>query len=289
MKNPKQCISLTLLLISLLCSNTLAAISPATSPIQSPTSAPTKPLIPTLPQSPNDSNTPETSSTNIAQILKQANSFNIFLRLMKTTQLINQLNSQLLTIKSGGLTILAPEDSAFSELKPGFLNTLSNEQKLELLQFHVVPDFVSSSNFDTLTNPVRTLAGNKPGKVELNVISYGGNVNISTGHVNTTISGIIYSDKHLAIYKVGKVLIPSEFFPAKKIVAEVPALAPAPAAIEDAKAPKADKEKPVSSDDSSSSQVVPTVTSGAMTIDMSGTLVALVGIVFVGGFYNKNY
>jgi len=208
---------------------------------------------------------------------------------MKTTQLINQLNSQLLTIKSGGLTILAPDDSAFSELKPGFLNTLSNEKKLELLQFHVISDFVSSSNFDTLTNPVRTLAGNKPGKVELNVISYGGNVNISTGSVNTTINGIIYTDKHLAIYKVGKVLIPSEFFPAKKIVAEVPALAPAPVIV-DAKAPKPEKEKPSSSEDSTTSQVVPAVTSGAMRIDMSATWVALVvGIVFVGGFYHKNY
>jgi len=293
MMTNKKCISLTLLVISLFCSNTLAALSPATSPIQSPPtqpiSSPTKPLVPTFP--PNDNTTPETptTTTDIVQILKQANSFNIFLRLMKTTQLINQLNSQLLTIKSGGLTILAPDDSAFSELKPGFLNTLSNEKKLELLQFHVISDFVSSSNFDTLTNPVRTLAGNKPGKVELNVISYGGNVNISTGSVNTTINGIIYTDKHLAIYKVGKVLIPSEFFPAKKIVAEVPALAPAPVIV-DAKAPKPEKEKPSSSEDSTTSQVVPAVTSGAMRIDMSATWVALVvGIVFVGGFYHKNY
>jgi len=78
---------------------------------------------------------------------------------MKTTQSINQLNSQLLTIKSGGLTILAPDDSAFSGLKAGFLNSLSDGQKLELLQFHVISDYVSSSKFDTLTNHVRTLAG----------------------------------------------------------------------------------------------------------------------------------
>ncbi|XP_058773965.1 fasciclin-like arabinogalactan protein 12 [Vicia villosa] len=286
MKIQKQyllCISLTLLV-----SLTLSSLSPATSPsqtqTQTPTSSPTNPLIPTLPQPPpNDNNTPETSTTDIVQILKQANSFNIFIRLMKTTQLINQLNSQLLTIKSGGLTILAPEDSAFSELKPGFLNTLSNGQKLELLQFHVVPDFVSTSNFDTLTNPVRTLAGNKPGKVELNVITYNGNVNISTGEVNTTVSGVIYTDKHLAIYRIGKVLIPSEFFPKKKAVV-APALAPAPV-IDEAKAPKAEKEKPVSSDDSSS-QVVPTLTSGGMRIDMCGSWVVLVVGIVLGGFYN---
>ncbi|KAG2397604.1 Fasciclin-like arabinogalactan protein [Vigna angularis] len=85
---------------------------------------------------------------------------------MKTTQLINQLNAQLLTTKSGGITILAPDDSSFSQLKAGFLNSLSDDQKLELLQFHVLSDYVSSFNFDTLTHPVRTLAGVKPGKVE---------------------------------------------------------------------------------------------------------------------------
>jgi hypothetical protein len=160
---------------------------------------------------------------------------------MKTTQLINQLNSQLLTIKSGGLTILAPDDSAFSQLKAGFLNSLSDGQKLELLQFHVISDYVSSSNFDTLTNPVRTLAGAKPGKVELNVISYGGSVNISTGEVNTTINGIIYTDKHLAIYKVGKVLLPTEFFSVAKAPGKAPSLAPEPST-GTAKAPKTDKD-----------------------------------------------
>ncbi|WVZ01922.1 hypothetical protein V8G54_022728 [Vigna mungo] len=72
------------------------------------------------------------------------------------------------------------DDSSFSQLKPGFLNSLSDGQKLELLQFHVLSEYVSSSNFDTLTNTVRTLAGAKPGKVQLNVISYRGSVNIST-------------------------------------------------------------------------------------------------------------
>ncbi|XP_027342160.1 fasciclin-like arabinogalactan protein 12 [Abrus precatorius] len=292
MKQPLLPISLSLLL-SLLYSTTLALAtqSPSIAPVQHiptpPAASPTTtaPLVPTLPQSPSD-NTPDTGGTNdIVGILRRANSFNVFIRLMKTTQLVNQLNSQLITIKSGGLTILAPEDSAFSELKPGFLNSLSDGKKLELLQFHVLPDYVSSSNFDTLTNPVRTLAGNKHGKVELNVISYGGSVNISTGQVNTTITGIIYTDKHLAIYKVGKVLVPSEFFPTKTIAA-APTLAPAPAT-DAAMAPKSDKQKPSSSEDSSeTSQVVPTETSGAMRrISFCGTLVSLVlGVVFVAVF-----
>lgn len=246
------------ILVSLLYSTTttLSQLSPANAPIQPTLPAPTqpaaspKPLVPSLPESPTDS-TPDTAGTvDIVGILRKAKSFNVLIRLMKTTQLINQLNSQLLTTKTGGLTILAPDDSAFSELKAGFLNSLSDGQKLELLQFHVISDYVSSSNFDILTNPVRTLAGAKPGKVELNVVSYGGSVNISTGEVNTTINGIIYTDKHLAIYKVGKVLLPMDFFSVAKAPTKGPALAPEPSTAT-AKAPKRDKD--ISSD---SSQVV---------------------------------
>jgi len=246
------------IIVSLLFSTTttLSQLSPATAPIQPTLPAPTtpaaapKPLVPSLPESPSDS-TPDTAGTvDIVGILRKAKAYNVFIRLMKTTQLINQLNSQLLATKTGGLTILAPDDSAFSGLKAGFLNSLSDGQKLELLQFHVISDYVSSSNFDTLTNPVRTLAGDKPGKVELNVVSYGGSVNISTGEVNTTINGIIYTDKRLAIYKVGKVLLPMDFFSVGKAPGKAPSLAPEPST-DTAKAPKPDKD--TSSD---SSQVI---------------------------------
>ncbi|KAL9296732.1 hypothetical protein ACSQ67_022628 [Phaseolus vulgaris] len=277
----KQCVlsfSLALLLSFLNSTTTLAQLSPASAPLKPvqptptpPAEAPKQPLVPSLPQSPSDS-TPDTAAVDIVGILRQAKSFNILIRLMKTTQLINQLNAQLLTTKSGGITILAPDDSSFSELKAGFLNSLSDGQKLELLQFHVLSDYVSSSNFDTLTNPVRTLAGAKPGKVELNVISYGGSVNISTGEVNTTITGIVYTDKHLAIYKVGKVLLPLDFFTVAKSPAKAPSLAPQPST-DATKAPKADKDDSSSSD---SSHVNPTEqNSGTDKINMYGKLVSL--------------
>ncbi|XP_057449015.1 fasciclin-like arabinogalactan protein 12 [Lotus japonicus] len=278
MVKKQSLLSLSLaLLVSLLYSTTiLAQLSPASAPVQTapttPASAP-KALVPSLPDSPSDSTTPDTAAVDIVGILRRAKSFSVLIRLMKTTQLINQLNSQLLATKTGGLTILAPDDSAFSELKAGFLNSLSDGQKLELLQFHVISDYVSSSNFDTLTNPVRTLAGARPGKVELNVISYGSSVNISTGEVNTTITGIIYTDKHLAIYKVGKVLLPMDFFAVAKAPAKAPSLAPEPSV----EAPKADKEKPSSEDSSDSSQISSTsVKSSTEKIIAYGKWVSLV-------------
>ncbi|KAJ1379716.1 FAS1 domain superfamily [Sesbania bispinosa] len=92
--------------------------------------------------------------------------------------------------------------------------------------------FVSSSNFDSLTNPVRTLAGDNPGRLELNVTAFGNSVNITTGMVNATLTGVVYSDKQLAIYHVDKVLLPLDLFKPKP---------PAPAPSLEI-APKADKD-----------------------------------------------
>lgn len=120
--------SLATLLVPLLYSTTtLAQLTQPAAP--TPPAAAPKPLVPSLPQSPtSDAATPDTvAAVDIIGILRKANkSFNVLIRLMKTTQLINQLNLQLLTTKSGGLTILAPEDTAFSGLKAGLLNSLSD-------------------------------------------------------------------------------------------------------------------------------------------------------------------
>ncbi|KAK4286461.1 hypothetical protein QN277_003015 [Acacia crassicarpa] len=226
---------LLFLLISSFYSTTTLAQAPAASP-KSP--AKPSPSVPSLPQSPS-SDSSDSSSDDIIRILRKAKSFSVLIRLLKTTQLINQINSELITTKSGGLTIFAPADSAFSQLKAGFLNSLDDNQKIELLQFHVLPNYVSSSNFDSLTNPVRTLAGDNPTRLQFNVTAYGNSVNISTGVTNTTVTGVVYSDKQLAIYQVDKVLLPLDFFQPKPP-------APAPAIAE---APKADKDASSSGDD----------------------------------------
>jgi len=159
---------------------------------------------------------------------------------------MNNINSQLITAKSGGITILAPDDSAFSNLKAGFLNSLNEGQKIELVQFHILPEFVSSSNFDSLSNPVQTVAGKDPVRLPLNVNALGNSVNISTGVVNATILGVVYSDNKLGIYHVDKVLLPLDFFATNK----APALAPTTLA----KAPKAAKENSSEDDQDETNQ-----------------------------------
>nr|VDD20483.1 unnamed protein product [Brassica oleracea] len=84
------------------------------------------------------------------------------------------------------ITIFAPSDSSFSSLKAGTLNTLTDEQQVELVQFHVIPSYVSSSNFQTISNPLRTQAGDSAeGHFPLNITTSGNTVNITSGVTNT--------------------------------------------------------------------------------------------------------
>nr|KYP68513.1 Fasciclin-like arabinogalactan protein 11 [Cajanus cajan] len=203
--------SLSLLLLLSSHSTTTLAQSPASAPAASATAVATP------------APTPSSAPTDIIRILKKAGGFTTLIRLLQTTQVSNQINSQLLT-SNGGLTLFAPNDNAFSSLKPGFLNSLNDQQKNELIQFHLLPQYVSTSNFDTLSNPVRTQAGENPDRLALNITSSGGNqVNMTTGIVNVTLGGTVYTDHQLAVYQVDKVLLPRDFF-----VAKPPAPAPAP-------------------------------------------------------------
>ncbi|CAB4282813.1 unnamed protein product [Prunus armeniaca] len=199
--------------------------------------APAAPAItgPAVPAPPADAPAPA-GPTNITKILEKAGGFNVFIRLLKSTQVDNQLYSQLNNSNSQ-LTVLAPTDSAFSKLSTGSLNSLSDEQKVQLLQFHLIPDFLTIQNFQTLSNPVRTQAGDGF-EYPLNITTSGRAVNISTGLVNTSISGTVYSDSQIAIYQLDSVLQPYGVFAPKH---HPPSPAPAPVQ---------EKPKASSSDDS---------------------------------------
>ncbi|XP_058773971.1 fasciclin-like arabinogalactan protein 11 [Vicia villosa] len=266
--------SLFLLMLSSLYSPNTAATGPVASPKHAPapkatSPASSKPLVPTLPDSPDTS---DSTPDDITKILKKAKTFNILTRLLKTTEIMSSINSQLITGKSGGLTILAPDDSAFSQLKAGFLNSLNENKKIELLQFHILPQFVDSNNFDSLSNPVETVAGKDPLKRPLNFESLGNSVNISTGVVNATVTGVVYQDNKLAIYRLDKVLLPLDFFGTK-----APASAPVAA-----KAPKAGKGKSSSAEDEDETTTQDQKSSGAVSlIGIEGTMLKAIGAAFV--------
>ncbi|CAI8592477.1 unnamed protein product [Vicia faba] len=266
--------SIFVLIFSSLYSPNTAATGPVASPKHAPApkaASPTssKPLVPTLPDSPDTS---DSTPDDITKIFRKAKTFTILTRLLKTTEIMNSINSQLITGKSGGLTILAPDDSAFSQLKPGFLNSLNENKKIELLQFHILPQFVDSNNFDSLSNPVETVAGKDPLERPLNFESLGNSVNISTGVVNATVTGVVYQDNKLAIYRLDKVLLPLDFFGTK-----APASTPVAA-----KAPKAGKGKSSSAEDEDETTTQEQKSSGAVSLTgIEGTTLKAIGAAFV--------
>jgi len=124
--------SFSIFLLFLHCPNTFAQ-SPAAAPAQAPAVVASPPAAtPTQAAAPH-------GITNVTKILEKAGHFTIFIRLLRSTQDENRLFSAL-NDSSTGLTIFAPTDSAFSELKSGTLNTLSDGDKSQLVKFHVVPN-----------------------------------------------------------------------------------------------------------------------------------------------------
>ncbi|KAK9755646.1 hypothetical protein RND81_01G040700 [Saponaria officinalis] len=209
--------------------------------------------------------------TNVTAILAKAGQFTMFIRLLDTTQEASQIDTQL-NNSNNGLTIFAPPDNAFSSLKSGMLNSLTDQQKVQLVQFHVLPTFISLSQFQTATNPLRTQAGDSgAGEFPLNVTSSGNQVNVTTGVVNTTVSNSIYSDGQLAVYQVDQVLLPSAFF-------QTPAPAPAPVTAKPKKGAKSadtsDDDSDNTGDSSDASELIQLVFSRVM-----------IGVSFVATFY----
>ncbi|KAI0512070.1 hypothetical protein KFK09_012705 [Dendrobium nobile] len=149
---------------------------------------------------------------NVTAVLEKGGQFRTLIRLLQSTQLDERIRGQL-NNSNAGLTLFAPSDNAFSSLSPGTLNTLTNQQQVTLLQYHIIPTLITLSQFQTVSNPLSTQAGDSsPGQYPLNVTTAGNQVNISTGLVNTTISGTVYSDNQLAVYQVDKVLLPLGIF-----------------------------------------------------------------------------
>ncbi|XP_062206463.1 fasciclin-like arabinogalactan protein 11 [Phragmites australis] len=151
---------------------------------------------------------------NVTAILEKGGQYTTFIRLMKSTQQDTQLNSQLNNSFNGnGYTVFAPTDNAFNNLKPGTLNSLTQQQQVSLVQGHVLPQFYTFDSFETASNPIRTQASGRDGPYTLNITANSNNqLNVSTGVVEVTVNNALSAVKPLAVYSVDKVLLPLELF-----------------------------------------------------------------------------
>ncbi|GMJ02330.1 ARABIDOPSIS FASCICLIN-LIKE ARABINOGALACTAN-PROTEIN 11, FASCICLIN-like arabinogalactan-protein 11 [Hibiscus trionum] len=203
----KQNLSLlfTLFFFHLHCSTT-SALAPEPAPAPEPTPTPPGP-------------------SDVTKILGKARQYTIFIRLLKSTKVSDRLLGEL-NDTVDGKSIFAPTDKAFSSLKSGALHSLNDEQRVELVLYHVVPIYVPLSQFLTVSNPMRTEAGDSgDGKFPLNVSTVGKTVTLITGLTKTNVAGTIYTDGQLAVYRVDQVLQPLQIFGSNS---SAPAPAPAP-------------------------------------------------------------
>ncbi|KAK9279157.1 hypothetical protein L1049_012834 [Liquidambar formosana] len=279
--------SFTLLPLFLFHSTTTLAQSPAQAPAiptpTIPTPAIPPPILPQPPAQPPTTTIPivpsppalapaPASSTDIIKILKKVGHFTLLIRLMKNTQVADQINNQLST-SSQGLTVFAPTDNAFSSLRSGTLNSLTSIQQVQLLQFHILPAFLSTTQFQTASNPLRTQAGGTGNyDFPLNVTTANNIVNVTSGLVNATVTRTVYSDNQLAIYEVDKVLLPMGLFGPKP-----PASAPAPAPEQESTKSKPKKKSPVSA------VPITTDSSGAVSFTRHGMVVSI-GVAVIAAF-----
>ncbi|KAA0059126.1 fasciclin-like arabinogalactan protein 6 [Cucumis melo var. makuwa] len=174
--------------------------------------------------------------------------FSTFIRLLNQSRLIIQLDNQLNNSQGEGLTILAPTDNGFNALESGALNSLDDQQKSQLLLYHVLPKFYTLTELQTISNPVRTQAGdwglNFTGQANSN------QVNVSTGVVTVPINNKLREQSPLSVFVVDKVLLPEALF--GNHTAAPPPKAPAPGAdkapVDGETPPKSDAAKPPAND-----------------------------------------
>ncbi|KAJ4729718.1 Fasciclin-like arabinogalactan protein [Melia azedarach] len=188
---------------------------------------------------------------NLTGILDKNGQYTTFIKLLVSTQVATQIQNQI-NSSTEGMTIFAPTDNAFNNLKAGQLNSLGNQQQVQLVLYHITPKFYKLNDLLLVSNPVRTQAAGQEGGVwGLNFTGQGNQVNVSSGVVETQINNALRQDFPLAVYQVDKVLLPNELFGAKS-----PSAAPAPTVkkpSEDSNTTLSSAKEPSTADDSSSS------------------------------------
>ncbi|KAK7335469.1 hypothetical protein VNO80_27322 [Phaseolus coccineus] len=164
---------------------------------------------------------PSSGAVDLVAILQKGGQYTTLIRLLNDSQQLTQIQSQLKS-NSQGFTLFAPTDNAFQNLKSGALNHLSDEQKVQLILYHVTPKYYSLADLLTVSNPVRTQASGSDGSWGLNFTGQGNQVNVSSGVVETQVNNALRQQFPLAVYQVDKVLLPEELFGEKSPAAPSP-------------------------------------------------------------------
>lgn len=189
---------------------------------------------------------PAPAVANLTDLLKLAGPFNTLLSLLQASDLMATLQAQANDTEKG-ITMFAPSDTAFTSLSKKTLSNLTADQKKTMLLAHCIPQFYTLTNFQNFSNPANTMAtGTNGGKYNLNITANSGAVTVSSGYVTTPITSTVHVTDPVALYTVGKVLLPEDLF---GLPSPSPAPAPSPVSVP---APAVDSSSPKGATDSSS-------------------------------------
>ncbi|CAL9151430.1 unnamed protein product [Musa hybrid cultivar] len=191
--------------------------------ISSPAVAQTPPA-PILPPSPAPAPAPAPHHVNLTELLSVAGPYHTFLNYLLQTRVIDTFQNQANNSEQG-ITIFVPKDSAFALLKSSDLANLTDDQLRRLVLYHALSKYYSLSDFRNLSNmnPVTTFAG---GQYTLNVTEAAGIIHVVTSWSSPKISSSVYSTAPVAVYQIGRVLLPEAIFSVDPSLAPAPAPAP---------------------------------------------------------------
>ncbi|XP_009792211.1 fasciclin-like arabinogalactan protein 2 [Nicotiana tabacum] len=121
-------------------------------------------------------------------------------------------------IMENGLTVFCPIDKVVNTFLPKYKNLTKNGQT-SLLLYHGIPDYHSLGMLRSKNGFINTMATTKGknNKYDFSVKNDGDNVKLDTNIVTAKITGTLLDEEPLAVYKIDKVLQPSELFKAQSI------------------------------------------------------------------------
>ncbi|KAI9178413.1 hypothetical protein LWI28_026182 [Acer negundo] len=159
--------------------------------------------------------TATTISVSLTRILDKNGQHTTFITLLTTTEIASLIQHELKNSPIG-LTVLAPTDTAFDNLKYSnrSINSLGIQGQIPLVYYHVLPRFYNLSDLLWVTNPIikSKATGYAGGLCTLKITGQANQVHVSTGIVETQIKNALIQEFPLGVFQVDEVLLPVELF-----------------------------------------------------------------------------
>ncbi|MCD7462798.1 hypothetical protein HAX54_049380 [Datura stramonium] len=130
----------------------------------------------------------------------------------------SQISKQFTDLMENGLTVFCPIDKVVNTFLPKYKNLTKNGQ-ISLLLYHGIPDYHSLGMLRSKNGFINTMATTKGknNKYDFSIQNDGDNVKLETNIVTAKITGTLLDEEPIAVYKIDKVLQPSELFKAQSI------------------------------------------------------------------------